>query len=54
MGLRPELEIYVVGKDKFKELINDTIYTERRIAANSALRRNRNTDYLKTEKSTYN
>ena len=53
-GLRPELEIRVVEKDTFKEVINDTIDTERRLAANSALQRNRNTDYLKTEELTNN
>ena len=53
-GLRPELEIRVEEKDTFKEVINDTIDIERRLAANSALRRNRNTDYLKTGKSTNN
>ena len=53
-GLRPELEVRIVEKDTFKEVINDTIDTERRLAANSALRRNRNTDYLKTEESTNN
>ena len=53
-GLHPELEIRVVEKDTFKEVINDTIDTERRLAANSAPRRNRNMDYLKTEESTNN
>ena len=50
--MRPEQEFLVVEKDTFKEVFNDTIDTERRLAANSALRRNRNTDYLKTEVST--
>ena len=36
-GLRPELEIRVEEKDIFKEVINDTIDIERRLAANSAL-----------------
>ena len=53
-GLSPKLEIRVVEKDTFKELINDTIGIERRLAANSSLRRIRNTDYLKTEESTNN
>ena len=44
----------IVDKGTFKEVINDTIDTERRLAANSALWRNRNTDYLKIEKSTNN
>ena len=44
----------IVDKGTFKEVINDTIDTERRMAANSALWRNRNTDYLKIEKSTNN
>ena len=47
--MRPELEILVEEKDTFKEVINDTIDIERRLAAVSALRRNRNTDYLMTE-----
>ena len=51
---RPELEIRVEDKDKdaFKEVINDTKDIERRLAANSGLRRNSNKDYLKTEEST--
>ena len=53
-GFRPELEIRVEEKDTFKAVINDTMDIERRLAANSALRRNRNADYLKTKKSTNN
>ena len=52
--MRPELEIRVVKKDTFKEVIIDTMNTERRSAANSVLRRNGNTDYLKTEESINN
>ena len=36
------------------EVINDTIDAKWRLAANSVLRRNRNTDYLKIEESTNN
>ena len=54
LGLCPQLGIRIVEKDTFKEAINDTIYTERRLAANSALQRNRNSDYSKFEKSTNN
>ena len=46
-GLRPEIEIRVTQKDIFREVINDTIDTVRRLAANSALRRNRNSAYLR-------
>ena len=35
--LRPELEICVEEKDTFREVINDSIDIERRLAANSAL-----------------
>ena len=52
--MRPVPEIRVVEKNTFREVINDTIDTERRLAANSALRRNRNTDYLKTQERTNN
>ena len=52
--MRPELEIRVVQKGTFREVINDAIDTQRKLAANSALRRNKNTDYLKTEESTNN
>ena len=41
-GLRPELEIRVEEKDAFREVINDSIDIERWLAANSALRRNKN------------
>ena len=44
-GSRPELEIRIEEKDKFKEVINDTIDIERRLAATSALRRNKNMEY---------
>ena len=50
----PELEICAVQKDAFRELFNDAIDTERRLTANSKVRRNRNTDYSKTEESTNN
>ena len=53
-GLRLEIEIRVTEKDTFREVISDTIDTEQRLAANSALRRNRNTDYLKPKESTNN
>ena len=52
--LRPELEIRVIEKDTFREVINDTIDTEQSLAANFALRRNGNTDYLKSEETTNN
>ena len=52
--MRPELEIWVVEKDTFREVINDIIDTEHRLTVNSALLRNRNTDYLETEESTNN
>ena len=50
----PGIEILVVEKNTFRGVINDSIDTEQRLAANSALRRNRNTDYSKTEESTNN
>ena len=37
-GLRPELEIRVEEKNTFREVINDSIDIERRLAVNSALR----------------
>ena len=46
-GLRPELEIRVGEKDTIREVINDSIDIERRSAANSALRRNKNMEYSK-------
>ena len=52
--MRPELEIRVAEKDTFREVINDTTDTERKLAENSAQRRNGNRDYLKTEESTNN
>ena len=52
--MRSELEVRVVEEDAFKEVINNTIDTERWLAANSALRKNRNTEYLKTEASINN
>ena len=48
-GLRPELEIRVKTKETFKEVFNDTINVERDLAASSALRRNKNSDYLKMD-----
>ena len=53
-GLRPELEIRVEENDTFREVINDSIDIERRLAANSALRKNENMEYLKSDKSTNN
>ena len=53
-GLRPELEIRVEEKDTFKEVISDSIDIERRLAANSALRKNKNMDYSKSDESTNN
>ena len=47
--LRPELEIRVKTKESFKEVFNDTINVERDLAASSALRTNKNSDYLKLE-----
>ena len=40
-GLHPELEIRIEQKDTFRGVINDSIEIERRLAANSALRRNK-------------
>ena len=51
-GLSPYLDIRVEEKDTFKEVIDDSIDIDRRLAATSAMRKNRNTDYLKTEEST--
>ena len=48
------IEACIRQRQFYKEVINDTIDTERRLAANSALQRNRNTDYLGTEESTNN
>ena len=53
-GLRPELEIRVKTKETFKEVFNDTINVERDLAASSALRRNKNSDYLKMDDSINN
>ena len=53
-GLRPELEIRVEEKDTFKEVINDSIDIERRLAANSTLRRDKNMDYSKSDEPTNN
>ena len=52
--MRPELEISVEEKDTFKEVISDSIDIEGRLAANSALRRNKNMDYSKSDESTNN
>ena len=53
-GLRPELEIRVEEKDTFREVINDSIDIETRLAANSALRKNKNMEYLKSDEQTNN
>ena len=53
-GLRPELEIRVQEKDTFRKVINDSKGIERRLASNSALRRNKNMEYLKSEEPTNN
>ena len=53
-GLHPESEIRVKTKETFKEVFNDTINVERDLAASSALRRNKNSDYLKMDDSTNN
>ena len=53
-GLRPELEIRVEKKDTFREVINDSIDIERRLAANSALRKNKNMEYLQGDEQTNN
>ena len=53
-GLRPELEIRVEEKDTFRGVINDSIDIERRLAANSALRKNKNMECLKSEEQTNN
>ena len=53
-GLRPELEIRVEEKDTFREVINDSIDIERRLAANSALRRNKNMKYSNSDEPTNN
>ena len=52
--MRPELEIRVEEKDTFREVINDSIDIERRLAANSALRRNKNMEYSKNDEPTNN
>ena len=49
-----ELEIRVEEKDTFREVINDSIDIERRLAANSALRRNKNMEYSKSDEPTNN
>ena len=53
-GLRPELEIRVEEEETFREVINDSIDIERRLAANSALRKNKNMEYLKSDEQTNN
>ena len=45
-GVRPELEIRVKIKETLKEVIHDTFNVERDLAAYSALRRNKNSDYF--------
>ena len=47
--MRPESEIRIEEKDTFKEVINDIIDIERKLAANSAPGRNKNINYLKTD-----
>ena len=53
-GLLPELEVSVEEKDAFREVINDSIDIERRLAANFALRKNKNMECLKSEEQTNN
>ena len=53
-GLRPQLEIRVKEKGTFREVINDNIDTERRLAVNSAQRRNKNMEYSKSDEPTNN
>ena len=53
-GLRPELEIRVEEKDTFREVINDSIDIERRLAAISAQRRNKNMEYSKGDEPNNN
>ena len=48
-GLCPELEIRVKTKETFKEVFSDTINVKRDLAASSALKRNKNSDYLKID-----
>ena len=48
-GLRPELEIRVKTRETYNEVFHDTINVERDLAASSALRRNKNSDYLKMD-----
>ena len=52
--MRPELEIRVEEKDTFRKVINVSINIERRLAANSALRKNKNMEYLKSDEQTNN
>ena len=47
--MRPELEIHVEEKDNFKKVINDYIDIERRLAANSSIRKNKNMEYSKSD-----
>ena len=54
-GLRPELGIRIEEKDTFREIdINDSIDIERRLPANSALQRNKNMEYSKSDEPTNN
>ena len=53
-GLRPELDIRVKTKETFKEVFNDTINVEKDLAASSALRKNKNPDYLQMNDSINN
>ena len=49
-----ELQIRVKTKETFKEFFNDRINVERDLAASSALRKNKNSDYLKMDDSINN
>ena len=51
--MRPELEIRVEEKDTFMGVINDSIDIERRLAANSALQRNKNMEYSKGDEGVF-
>ena len=52
--MRPELEICVEEKDTFREVLNDSFDIERRLAANSALQKNKNMEYFKSVEPTNN
>ena len=53
-GLRPELEIRVKTKETFKEDFNHAINVERVLAASSAPRINKYSDYIKMNDSINN